>query len=133
MDAVKITGLGLIVLVAAYAADQGNDLAFRIHGLIVMGVAAALFLRALRRVDVPVPVQDITAYQDDVVRAGVIATAFWGIAGLLVGVIIALQLTFPALNFEWAQPYGHFGRLRPLHTSPVICALGGNVLLASSI
>lgn len=58
-----------------------------------------------------------------------IAAMFWGIAGFLVGLYIALELAFPALNFmHWIN----FGRLRPLHTSAVIFAFGGNVLLASS-
>ncbi|GHB20586.1 cytochrome c oxidase subunit 1 [Pseudovibrio japonicus] len=58
------------------------------------------------------------------------AAVFWGIAGFLVGVIIASQLAFPALNFD--LPWINFGRLRPLHTSAVIFAFGGNVLIASS-
>ncbi len=55
---------------------------------------------------------------------------FWGIAGFTVGLIIALQLAFPALNFD--LPWTSFGRLRPLHTSAVIFAFGGNVLIATS-
>lgn len=39
-------------------------------------------------------------YADGMVRAGVIATAFWGVAGFAVGVFIAFQLAFPALNFD---------------------------------
>lgn len=58
------------------------------------------------------------------------AAVFWGIAGFLIGVIIASQLAFPALNFD--LPWISFGRLRPLHTSAVIFAFGGNVLIASS-
>ena len=69
-------------------------------------------------------------YLDGVVRAGVIATVFWGIAGFLVGLILALQLAFPVLNFD--LPFTNFGRLRPLHTSAVIFAFGGNALLATS-
>jgi cytochrome c oxidase cbb3-type subunit 1 len=42
--------------------------------------------------------------------------------------IIALQLAYPVLNFD--LPWTNFGRLRPLHTSAVIFAFGGNVLLA---
>ena len=38
-------------------------------------------------------------------------------------------MAFPGLNFE---PYFTFGRLRPLHTSAVIFAFGGNVLFATS-
>ena len=55
-------------------------------------------------------------YDDDPVRWGVIATVFWGMAGFLAGLYIALQLAWPVLNFE---PYLNFGRLRPLHTSAV--------------
>ena len=69
------------------------------------------------------------AYNDDVVRYFTIAAIFWGIAGFTVGLLIALQLAFPWLNFE---PYLNFGRLRPLHTSAVIFAFGGSALFATS-
>ncbi|QGM44783.1 cytochrome-c oxidase, cbb3-type subunit I [Methylocystis heyeri] len=59
-----------------------------------------------------------------------IAALFWGTAGFLVGLYLALELSFPALNFD--LPWINFGRLRPLHTSAVIFAFGGNVLLATS-
>ncbi|MDX2142809.1 MAG: cbb3-type cytochrome c oxidase subunit I, partial [Rhodospirillaceae bacterium] len=71
-----------------------------------------------------------TGYNDAVIKAGVIASVFWGVAGFLVGLIIALQLSFPALNFD--LPWINFGRLRPVHTSAVIFAFGGNVLIATS-
>ena len=69
-------------------------------------------------------------YNEDIVKAFVIATVFWGIAAFTVGVFIAFQLTFPALNLglEWTS----FGRLRPLHTSAAIFAFGGNALLGTS-
>jgi cytochrome c oxidase cbb3-type subunit 1 len=71
-------------------------------------------------------------YENGVIKAGVIASTVWGIAGLLVGLIIALQLAFPNIfyfpDFGWLN----FGRLRPLHTSAVIFAFGGNVLIATS-
>src|SRR5262249_19237058 len=69
-------------------------------------------------------------YSDDVVKAGVIATVFWGIVGFLIGDILAWQLSFPALNLD--LPWTNFGRLRPVHTSAVIFAFGGNALLATS-
>ena len=76
-------------------------------------------------------VTDEREYNENVVKAGVIATMFWGIAGLLVGVIIAFQLAFPILNIEQFG-FTNFGRLRPLHTSAVIFAFGGNALIATS-
>ena len=69
-------------------------------------------------------------YVEDVIRAFVIATVFWGVVGFAAGVYIALQLAFPALNLglEWTT----FGRLRPLHTSAAIFAFGGNALIGTS-
>lgn len=68
-------------------------------------------------------------YNDEIVKLFTLATIFWGIAGFTVGVLIAAQMAFPALNFE---PFLSFGRLRPLHTSAVIFAFGGNALFATS-
>ncbi len=79
-----------------------------------------------------IPAEDDAPYDNDIVKAGVIASMFWGIAGMLVGVIIALQLAFPTLFYFADQPWSSFGRLRPLHTSAVIFAFGGNVLIATS-
>ncbi|MEM7459749.1 MAG: cbb3-type cytochrome c oxidase subunit I, partial [Pseudomonadota bacterium] len=75
---------------------------------------------------------DESEYEDTLVKFGAAAAMFWGIAGLLVGVIIALQLTWPALFYFPEFGWTNFGRLRPLHTSAVIFAFGGNVLLATS-
>ncbi len=69
-------------------------------------------------------------YNMDVVKVGTIFAVVWGIAGFLVGVIAALQLAFPVVNLD--LPWISFGRLRPLHTSAVIFAFGGNVLIATS-
>ncbi|MCB9945401.1 MAG: cytochrome-c oxidase, cbb3-type subunit I [Geminicoccaceae bacterium] len=72
-----------------------------------------------------------SAYNEDVVRKFTIATMFWGVVGFLAGTFIAFQLAFPVLNFdiEWLS----FGRLRPVHTSAVIFAFGGNALLGTSL
>jgi cytochrome c oxidase cbb3-type subunit I len=69
-------------------------------------------------------------YDDDVVRWGLIATVFWGVVGFLAGLVIASQLTFPLLNLN--SEFTTFGRLRPLHTSAVIFAFGGNALIMTS-
>ncbi len=71
-------------------------------------------------------------YEFGVVKAGVFASVFWGIAGFLVGVIIAAQLAFPNLFYFPELGWTNFGRLRPLHTSAVVFAFGGNVLIATS-
>ena len=75
---------------------------------------------------------DPNTYEMGVIKAGVFASTFWGIAGFLVGVIIAAQLAFPNLFYFPYFGWTNFGRLRPLHTSAVIFAFGGNVLIATS-
>jgi cytochrome c oxidase cbb3-type subunit I len=72
---------------------------------------------------------DLPNYDMDVVKYFTIATLFWGVAGFAVGLVIAIQLAYPELNLA---PYLTFGRLRPLHTSAVIFAFGGNALFATS-
>jgi cytochrome c oxidase cbb3-type subunit 1 len=131
-DYIKLAGLGVLALYGAIGLNLARDDAFLVHALIILLVAGGLFLWTLRRIGEPKPVHDQTVYMDDVIRAGVIATAFWGVIGFAAGTFIAFQLAFPQLNFEWAQGYLNFGRLRPLHTSAVIFAFGGNALIATA-
>ncbi len=65
-------------------------------------------------------------YDNRIVRAFAIATIVWGIVGMLAGLLAALQLFWPAANFDLA--YVTFGRLRPLHTNAVIFAFVGNAM-----
>jgi len=69
-------------------------------------------------------------YNYDIIKLFTLAATFWGIVGFAAGVFIASELAFPILNMdiEWLS----FGRLRPLHTSAVIFAFGGNALFATS-
>ena len=69
-------------------------------------------------------------YDDRIVRMFVLATLFWGAVGMAMGALVAAQLVFPALNLD--QSWTTFGRLRPVHTSGVIFAFGGNALLGTS-
>ena len=72
-------------------------------------------------------------YNYKVIRMFSVMTVVWGIVGMLVGVVIAAQLAFPALNLtDLGIPWFHFGRLRPLHTNAVIFAFGGCALFATS-
>ncbi|WP_461536435.1 cytochrome-c oxidase, cbb3-type subunit I [Spongorhabdus nitratireducens] len=69
-------------------------------------------------------------YNYKVVRQFAVMTVVWGIVGMAVGLLIAAQLVFPALNLD--LPWTSFGRLRPLHTNAVIFAFGGSALFATS-
>jgi cytochrome c oxidase cbb3-type subunit I/II len=76
-----------------------------------------------------VGVMERFSYDDAVVRMFMGASMLWGIVGMLVGVIVALQLADPRFNMglEWLS----FGRLRPLHTNAVIFAFAGNAIFAA--
>ncbi len=69
-------------------------------------------------------------YNYKIVKQFTIATVVWGVIGMLVGVFIAAQLAWPALNFDIA--WLSYGRLRPLHTNGVIFAFGICGLFATS-
>ncbi len=75
---------------------------------------------------VPGERMDRFVYDDAIVRLFLLATLVWGLVGMLVGVVIALQLTNPIFNFQ--LPWLSFGRLRPLHTNAVIFAFAGNAI-----
>ncbi|VAX03483.1 Cytochrome c oxidase (cbb3-type) subunit CcoN [hydrothermal vent metagenome] len=128
--------LGIGVLMAVFIVAKTSSAPMAFHGYIMI-LAFALGIFAVIKFGNPgngrVAAEKSPAgvfYNDGVIKAGAIAAVFWGVIGFLVGDIIAWQLAFPALNFdlEWTN----FGRLRPLHTSAVIFAFGGNVLIATS-
>jgi cytochrome c oxidase cbb3-type subunit 1 len=69
-------------------------------------------------------------YNYKVVKQFTVMAIVWGIVGMLVGLIIAAQLRWPALNFD--IPWLTFSHLRPLHTNAVIFAFGGSALIGTS-
>jgi cytochrome c oxidase cbb3-type subunit I/II len=67
-------------------------------------------------------------FNDQIVRQFLLACVIWGAVGMLVGVLIASQLSFWQLNFN--TPWLTWSRIRPLHTNAVIFALVGNMMFA---
>jgi cytochrome c oxidase cbb3-type subunit 1 len=134
--------LSLLVLSVAMAflsifiAAKAHTAAYAFHMYVFAAASVASALAILNRYNkrgAALPAQFIDGKPNynwgPVKFAGLIAM-FWGIAGFLVGVIVASELAWPAVNLD--LPWISFGRLRPLHTSAVIFAFGGNVLLATS-
>ena len=130
----QTVGVGLFAFIALLGAAFAQDSLFKAHMWVLFTVLLIFSVAMIRRVSFA-PVSTVSAeqrsseYFDEVVRYGLIATVFWGVVGFLVGVVIALQLAFPHLNIE---PWFNFGRMRPLHTSAVIFAFGGNALIMTS-
>ena len=124
--------LGIAAILALIATALTDDPAFRFHGYIRMAASVL----ALSAMTIGIAHgrfrSDPGRYQDGVIRAGVIATMFWGVVGMTVGVLIASQLAWPEIFYFPDHGWLNFGRLRPLHTSGVIFAFGGNALICTS-
>lgn len=67
-------------------------------------------------------------YDNAIVKKFLIASVIFGIVGMTVGLLVALQMVYPQLNFN--LPFTSFGRVRPLHTNAVIFAFVGNGIFA---
>ncbi|WP_108661146.1 cytochrome-c oxidase, cbb3-type subunit I [Acuticoccus kandeliae] len=125
-----------IAILAIVAAAFARDPQFATHMWLVCAVSMIVVIFQARHIEweadgtIAMKAKEVDGYIDGPIRAGVIATIFWGIAGFTVGVLIALQLAFPHLNVE---PWFNFGRLRPLHTSAVIFAFGGSILVTTAM
>ncbi len=127
--------LAVLGLVCLYAAAKTIEPAYAFHmALGVVAAAAGIFAifqrYATRSPEMPpLEIDGKPNYNFGPVKFTSLAALFWGLAGMAVGIYIAFELAFPWLNIA---PWFNFGRLRPLHTSAVIFAFGGNVLLATS-
>ena len=124
--------LGIGALLSVFMAAGAEDALFRIHAYVFMG-AFTLGAGAIAVAMGGGGFKADTRYMDGVIRAGVIASMFWALVGLAVGCFIAAQLAFPQQLYFAEHGWLNFGRLRPLHTSGVIFAFGGNVLIATSL
>ena len=127
----------MVALLAFSALVMSADGGFAVHMGIVTAAALLMLWMTISRADYGAIARGILRtpadpgrYDDDPIRWGLIATVFWGLAGFAAGLYVALQLAFPVLNL--GLEYTTFGRLRPLHTSAVIFAFGGNALIATS-
>ena len=122
----------LCALLGLFVAAKSVDPVMGFHGalLLVFCLVGIFYVVKNHYDDTTATPEWDQGYNDGVVRAGVIASVIWGVVGFSVGLVIALQLAFPVLNFD--LPWTNFGRLRPLHTSAVIFAFGGNVLICTS-
>jgi len=68
------------------------------------------------------------SYDNNIVRLFMIASTVFGIVGMSVGLLAAIELVYPAANM--GIPFTSFGRIRPLHTNAVIFAFVGNAMFA---
>jgi cytochrome c oxidase cbb3-type subunit 1 len=130
-DALAAIGTAAGMLLGLILAFASSDPVMAFHGaLMAAACAIGAFIVYRQHARRQAETGDDSYYNDTVVKYGVIATVFWGVIGFIAGDILAWQLAFPALNLD--LPWTNFGRLRPVHTSAVIFAFGGNALIATS-
>src|SRR6476620_11224573 len=128
---------GILAIFSIVIAAKAYTPEYAFHAyLFAAGSVAAIFAIVNRYYERPVELPPLTGegkpdYNMGPVKFATVASVFWGIAGFTVGLWIALELAFPMLNLDLS--FLSFGRLRPLHTSAVIFAFGGNVLIATSM
>ena len=128
--------LVVLTLVCLVIAGKAYDQVMAFHatiGAVMAAIGVFLIFRsyfARPGGSVPLVIDGKPNYNYGPIKFGATAAMFWGIAGFLVGDYLAWELAFPALNMDLS--FLNFGRLRPLHTSAVIFAFGGNVLLSTS-
>jgi cytochrome c oxidase cbb3-type subunit 1 len=135
-EAVLIMAFAVLAMLAVVGAAKAEDTAFAFHMYLTAAASVAvvfgIFNHYFDRPSEP-PAQEIDGrpnYHFGPVKLAAGLAVLWGVAGFLVGLWAALELAWPALNFD--LPWFNFGRIRPLHTSAVIFAFGGNVLIATS-
>jgi cytochrome c oxidase cbb3-type subunit 1 len=128
--------LTALAFVSIFIAAKAYTPAYAFHAYLFAAASVASVFAILNRyfersgTAVPAEIDGKPNYNMGPVKLSTLLAVFWGIAGMTVGLWIALELAYPALNFDLS--YISFGRLRPLHTSAVIFAFGGNVLIATS-
>ena len=116
--------IGLMLVFAALAVlwtliySKAYSAPYAFHaGLFAIGSVAAIYaiFQRYEKRDAAMPPAMIDGrpnYNFGPVKFASLAALFWGLAGMTVGLYLALELAFPILNMDTA--FINFGRLRPL-------------------
>jgi cytochrome c oxidase cbb3-type subunit 1 len=127
---IALGGTAIVLMIGVALAMYAATIGLALHGWLMLFVCGWACIHLIRRLisgrQGPPPLE----YNDDVIKWAILASVIWGVIGFFIGVWLALQLAYPALNGD--IPWTNFGRLRPLHTSAVIFGFAGNALFATS-
>ena len=97
-DAMALVAAGVLSLVGLILAVAGKDAVMAFHGCVLLGAAGLAFLYILTQMIERAEPRAEAGYADGVIRAGVIATVLWGLAGFLVGDLIWFALAATTLH-----------------------------------
>ena len=127
---VALGGTAIVLVTGVALAGSAVSIGLALHGWLMVFVCGWACLHLIGRLASGPHAAPPLEYNDEVIKWAILASFIWVIIGLFVGVWLALQLAYPALNGD--MPWTNFGRLRPLHTSAVIFGFAGNALFATS-
>ena len=121
----------LVMVVGLMVAAAGRNDPLEGQGFIVAIYSLVVIAVVINGYYLPEPGEErLESYYDDPTKAGIIIAMLWAIVAMSVGDWVAWLLAFPDMTFDTA--WASFGRLRPVHTTGVVFAFGGNALIATS-
>jgi cytochrome c oxidase cbb3-type subunit I len=123
--AVCLAFLGLTM-----AALGGHD-PIAVHGFmaLALGLVLVFAVGGVLEESAPDPAR-LQQYYDDPIKVGIVLSMMWGVFAMAIGLWVAALMVWPDATFPYA--WSSYGRLRPVHTTGVIFAFGGNALIATS-
>ena len=122
---VAVMLMGLVMAVAGRHDPMG------VHGFMALALGFAMIFVVGSGLEQPLPdASQALRYYDDPIRVGILLSVAWGVFAMGVGLWVAGLMVWPDATF--GQAWSSFGRLRPVHTTGVIFAFGGNALIATS-
>lgn len=68
-------------------------------------------------------------YDNQTVKGFIVSSIFWGVVGIVIGLLISIQMWKPEMNFP---PFFTFGRLRAVHTNGLAFGLGVGAIFGLS-
>ena len=68
-------------------------------------------------------------YDNQTVKGFIVSSIFWGVVGIVIGLLISVQMWKPEANFP---PFFTFGRLRAVHTNGLAFGLGVGAIFGLS-
>jgi cytochrome c oxidase cbb3-type subunit 1 len=102
-----------------------------VHGFMALALGIALIFVVGGVLEEPAPdAAQALRYYDDPIKVGILLSVAWGVFAMGVGLWVAGLMVWPDATF--GQAWSSYGRLRPVHTTGVIFAFGGNALIATS-
>ncbi|MDP1576537.1 MAG: cbb3-type cytochrome c oxidase subunit I, partial [Cypionkella sp.] len=120
-----------LALLGLVMAALGKQDPMAVHGFMALALGGGLFFAIGGTLEEPAPdAARLQQYYDDPIKVGIVLAMLWGVFAMGIGLWVAGLMVWPDATF--GEAWSSYGRLRPVHTTGVIFAFGGNALIATS-